>query len=297
MPKLAETNLTHIPVLADEVLKLLAPKSGESYLDLTAGYGGHAKLVLARTGAGATLVDRDQEAVNALTSVFGDRARIIHQDFLAASRTLASTGQRFDMILADLGVSSAHLNDVVRGFSIKNDAPLDMRMDAGQKLTAATVVNSYSEDKLAEIIKNFGEEPKARTLARLIVKNRPLRNTSELAALAKQAWPGHSKTHPATRLFQAIRIEVNGELNQLEKALPVWLELLEPRGRLAIISFHSLEDRFVKNFFAEHSRGYEQQLEVLTKKPIVAGAKEIAFNPRARSAKLRAAVKIKIRGS
>lgn len=280
-------------MLAKEVLGLLSPREGENYLDLTAGYGGHARLVLAATHASSVLVDRDASAIRKLKAFSG--AKVIHQDFLAASRELADAGEKFDMILADLGVSSMHLNDMSRGFSFKFDGPLDMRMDVDQKLMAVDVLNGYSESRLADIIREYGQEPKSEMLARLIVKNRPLKTTDELAKLAKRAWPGQSKVHPATRLFQAIRIEVNDELKQLEQVLPLCLELLKPGGRLVIISFHSLEDRLVKNFLADHSVGYDRQLDLLTKKPVTASSTEIAFNPRSRSAKLRAAVKIKIR--
>lgn len=293
----AKSDQRHIPVLASEVLAVLAPKKGERYLDLTAGYGGHAALVITGIASQslATLVDRDASASNALAAKFPE-ARIIHQDFLGASQKLAETGEKFDLILADLGVSSEHLNNAYRGFSFSASSPLDMRMDNTQELTAAKVVNSYSEDKLAEIISRYGEEPKARQLAKLIVQNRPLATTTELAALAKRVWPGRSRVHPATRLFQAIRMEVNDELGQLERTLPQTLELLAPGGRLAVISFHSLEDGKVKRFMAEHANGYDAELELLTKKPITASNTEIAFNPRSRSAKLRAAAKINRKG-
>lgn len=292
MPEQAK--LEHIPVLAEEVLASLAPQKGESYLDLTAGYGGHAKLVLARTKSPklATLVDRDAKAIKSLEASFAS-SEIIHQDFLAASQALADKSQKYDLILADLGLSSPHLNDASRGFSFKVSSPLDMRMDESQELTASDVVNGYSESKLAELLANYGQEPKAHQIAQLIVRNRPLANAEQLASLAKKAWPGHSKVHPATRTFQAIRLEVNDELGQLENSLPLWLELLAPSGRLAVISFHSLEDRLVKQFLADHANGYDAELELTTKRPISASNHEIAFNPRSRSAKLRSAVKIK----
>lgn len=287
----------HIPVLASEVQAALNPQTGERYLDLTAGLGGHANLVLYKTGASerAVLVDRDESASQVLALKF-PQVRIVHQDFLSASQELVKAGEQFDLILADLGVSSVHLNDASRGFSFRAEAPLDMRMDKRQKLTAAEVLNSYSEAELAEILRNYGQEPKARQIARLIAHSRPLTSTSQLADLAKRAWPGRSKIHPATRTFQAIRLEVNQELAQLEQTLPLMLKLLAPGGRLAIISFHSLEDRLIKQFLAEHSTGFEAKLELINKKPIRAGDNEIAFNPRSRSAKLRAAAKIKKKG-
>lgn len=290
MPKKAESE--HIPVLASEVLDVLAPKAGDSYLDLTAGFGGHARLVLAKTASPtrAVLVDRDASAIETLEAgTDTSQTKIIHQDFLAASRQLAKDGEKFDLILADLGVSSMHLNDKARGFSFLSEAPLDMRMDQTQKLTAYDVVNQYSEAKLTKILKDYGEEPKAARLANLIVHNRPVKNTSQLADLAKQVWPGHSRVHPATRLFQAIRLEVNDELEQIGQVLPLLLDLLTVGGRLAIISFHSLEDRLVKQFLADNSGGYDGQLELINKKPISASQNEIAFNPRSRSAKLRGA--------
>jgi 16S rRNA (cytosine1402-N4)-methyltransferase len=286
----------HIPVLLDDVLAMLAPQVGESYLDVTAGYGGHASEVLGITQAenASVLVDRDENATSQLEVRFAG-ARILQQDFLGASKQLLAEGQQFDMILADLGLSSPHLDDASRGFAISEDAPLDMRMDARQNLTAETIVNSYSEAELASLLKRYGEEPKARLIARKIVQARPLASTSELAKLVASAWPGHSKIHPATRTFQAIRLAVNDELGQLEASLPIWLDLLVPGGRLAVISFHSLEDRLVKQALAEASgQRYDARLRLLTKRPIEASSNELVFNPRARSAKLRAAAKIKI---
>lgn len=287
----------HLPVLLPEVLHCLQPLSGDSYLDLTAGYGGHAKAVIDLTGStqSTVLVDRDQRAIDVLTQQFGDKGpRIIHSDFLTASRKLAGEGRGFDLILADLGVSSPHLNEATRGFSIGADGPLDMRMDQSQQLTAADVVNRYSMAELADILTKYGEEPKAKRIAALIVENRPIKTTTELARIAARAWPGHSKVHPATRTFQAIRIAVNNELGLLEQSLPLWLSLLNPGGRIAVISFHSLEDRLVKQMFTEAAGDrYDATLRLLTKHPITASEDEIVFNPRARSAKLRAAAKIK----
>ncbi|HEY1063718.1 MAG TPA: 16S rRNA (cytosine(1402)-N(4))-methyltransferase RsmH [Candidatus Saccharimonadales bacterium] len=287
----------HLPVLLEEVLEVLSPQVGESYLDVTAGYGGHAAEVLARTQAPekATLVDRDENAINELTERFaGMNVNIRRQDFLSASEDLRSEGQQFDLILADLGVSSPHLNQAERGFAISMSGPLDMRMDQSQALTAEQVVNTYSKEQLTDILARYGEEPKAGAIAKLIVQNRPLHTTSELAELASRVWPGHSRVHPATRTFQALRIAVNDELGLLQRSLPVLLDLLAPGGRLAIISFHSLEDRLVKQFFAEQGGDrYDASLRILTKRPLTASATESVSNPRARSAKLRAAVKIK----
>ena len=289
---------THYPVLLSDVLHYLSPKEGESYLDLTAGYGGHAGEILDRTlkPHNTTLVDRDKNAYSFLESKFSGRGvQLIRKDFLSASQELQQEGKQFDIILADLGVSSPHLDNAGRGFSIKHDAPLDMRMDEAQTLTAAHVVNNYDEAELVRILRTYGEEPRATKIARLIEDHRPITTTHELAKIVAQAWPGYSKVHPATRTFQAIRIAVNDELAQLEQSLPLWVDLLAPGGRIAVISFHSLEDRIVKQYFASQSGNrYDAVLKLLTKQPISGGADEVVFNPRARSAKLRAAVKIKI---
>ncbi len=289
--------IKHIPVLLEQVLHYLDPKEGDSYLDLTAGYGGHAEQILERTHnpSNSVLVDRDQHAITVLEQKFaGSRIKLIHSNFLSATRELDKNGSTFDIILADLGVSSPHLNEADRGFAISQTGPLDMRMDQNQKLTAAEIVNSYPETEIAEILKRYGEEPKARQVAHLIVQHRPYTTTTELAHIVARAWPGHSKVHPATRTFQGLRIAVNDELGLLEQSLPLWVKLLKPGGRIAVISFHSLEDRLVKQVFAESGgERYDAELQLLTKHPAVGTAQEIVFNPRARSAKLRAAVKIK----
>jgi 16S rRNA (cytosine1402-N4)-methyltransferase len=294
-------NRRHEPVLLAEVLEYLDPKEGETYLDLTAGYGGHAEAILFRTGSRskAVLVDRDEEAVRILREEFpGDNISVRHQDFLSASRGLLGDKRHFDLILADLGVSSPHLNEGKRGFAINRTGPLDMRMDRSQKLTAETILNTYSESRLRDILQRYGEEPKAGRIARGIVQARPLRTTEELAAIAARAWPGHSRVHPATRTFQALRIAVNDELGLLERSLPLWLDLLAPGGRIAVISFHSLEDRLVKQAFKEASGDrYDAKLRLLSKTPVTAAPSESVYNPRARSAKLRAAVKINKKGN
>lgn len=287
----------HEPVLLSEVLHYLNPKEGESFLDLTAGYGGHAAAILAKTHAAtrATLVDRDRNAIEHLAKKFKTGPEIIHHDYLTASRKLLHAGNQFDLILADLGISSPHIDKASRGFSINHDGPLDMRMDQRQELSAHEIVNNYSESQLKELLQRFGEEPKAGRIAELIVSHRPLLTTNELANVVAHAWSGsHSKVHPATRTFQALRIAVNDELYQLESSLPLWLKLMAPGGRIAIISFHSLEDRLVKQFFQEHAgERYDAHLRLLTKRPVIPSANELVTNPRSRSAKLRAAVKIK----
>lgn len=289
--------LKHTPVLVEEVLNHLLPKEGESYLDLTAGFGGHASRILQTTKAPnkAVLVDRDREAVGFLSRQSAFTAcQIIHQDFLSATELLAERYQQFDMILADLGVSSLHLSEADRGFSVRDSGPLDMRMDSTQELSAELLVNNWDEDRIFRVLRDYGQEPKARSIARKIVSGRPIRTTAELATIASRAWPGHSRVHPATRTFQAIRIAVNDELAQLEKSLPLWLSMLAPSGRLAVISFHSLEDRIVKRTFAENSGDtYDSEFRLLTKKPVTAANDELVSNPRARSAKLRAVAKIK----
>ena len=293
-------NTRHEPVLLSEVLQCLKPKEGESYLDLTAGYGGHADKVLDMTGSLTTsvLVDRDENAAKYLQEKYGQDADIRHEDFLSASRELLEQNRQFDLILADLGVSSPHLNEAERGFAINQTGPLDMRMDNSQELTADIVVNTYKEEELAEILKIYGEEPKSRQIASAIIKARPIKTTTELANVVKTVWPGHSRVHPATRTFQAIRIVVNDELEQLKQALPLWIQLLNPGGRLAVISFHSLEDRIVKQALADASGDrFDAELILLTKRPIMAQPNELVFNPRARSAKLRVAAKIKKKGN
>jgi 16S rRNA (cytosine1402-N4)-methyltransferase len=289
MPKQKQNN--HIPVLLDEVLETLQPKKGDTYLDLTAGYGGHASKILAITKASATLVDRDENAILSLHETFNSKdISIMHNDFFHASKQLVAEGKTFDLILADLGVSSPHLDIRARGFSIKHDGPLDMRMDQQQELTAAVVVNTYSEDDLIRILREYGEEPKAKRIASLIVEHRPFETTQQLANIVAKAWPGYSRVHPATRTFQAIRIAVNDELGQLQQSLSLWLKLLNPGGRLCIISFHSLEDAVVKRFFRDHGGDrYDAELDILTNRPLSASTNELVFNPRARSARLRAA--------
>lgn len=290
-------NEIHIPVLLDDVLKYLQPKEGEAYLDLTAGYGGHASKILevTRNYKGAVLNDRDRNAINFLEAKYQKvKPEICHDDFYNTALRLTESGKKFDMILADFGVSSPQLDDGSRGFSFRTEARLDMRMDESQELDAWTVVNKWSARRLVEIFEKYGEEKKGRAemLAREIVWRRPINTTSELAELVRSKSP-HTRMHPATRIFQAIRIAVNDELGEIERTLPLVPGLLNVGGRIAIISFHSLEDRLVKEYFKEQSmKGLESTLKILTKKPIVAGNKENDNNPRARSAKLRVAERL-----
>ena len=286
----------HTPVLLSEVLAGLSPQPGESYLDLTAGYGGHASEILDATQnyKDSVLVDRDEFAADYLKQKFPHSIKIINEDFYSAVLQLFECGMTFDMILADFGVSSPQLDMEDRGFSFRYDAPLDMRMDRRQKLTAADVVNKYSERELAEIFVKYGEEQKgtAAMFARIIVHHRPIATTKQLADLIQSRIHGYFKHHPATKVFQAIRIVVNSELEQIEHTLPILPKLLNPNGRLGIITFHSLEDRLVKDYFKEASSlGEESPLEIITKKPITAEQVELVINPRARSAKLRLATK------
>lgn len=285
----------HIPVLLTSVLTLLDPKKGQSYLDLTAGYGGHATEVLNVTGVfdRATLVDRDEQAITALQPLKNKGVELRRGDFLSIARLLHSEGRRYDMILLDIGISSPHVDNAERGFSLAKDGPLDMRMDQSQVTTAADIVNTESREELVRILKQYGEEPRAQKVADAIIATRPHTRTKEFAEIVRQALPGpRQRVHPATKTFQAIRIAVNQELAQLEAVLPICLELLNPGGRLAVISFHSLEDRIVKQFIKnESNNGYESRVEALTKRPID-GAKDDVFNPRARSAKLRGALKL-----
>lgn len=286
----------HTPVLLDEVMQYLDPETGNSYLDLTAGYGGHAKEILEKTKhpKSAVLVDRDAKSVDELQKGFSGSCTILHTDFLNASRKLLASGRQFDCILADLGVSSPHLNNAERGFSIRNNGPLDMRMDQSRGITATEIINTYDEARLTDILKRYGEEPKAAKIAKALIANRPVTTTTEAAEIVARAWPGYSRIHPATRTFQALRIAVNDELGQLEQALPLWLQLLAPGGRLVIISFHSLEDRIVKQYLASVSGDrFDAEATLLTKRPITAGNQELVSNPRSRSAKLRAVLKQK----
>lgn len=288
--------------MLEATLKLLAPKAGESYLDLTAGYGGHASAFINATGdpSRAVLVDRDDRAVQYLRQKLGRKPRILHTDFLSAAKQLTAEGKQFDIVLADLGVSSPQLDEPERGFSFQREGPLDMRMDRRQALRAEDIVNRYPATRLAELIRRYGgEKPSAAgKIARAIAGQRPFSTTRQLALEIERVLGGpRSKINPATRTFQALRIATNQELVLLERLLPYLTDLLKPGGRVGLISFHSLEDRLVKRFLSEAAAaGYETSLRLLCKKPITPGPDELVYNPRARSAKLRAAVKIKTKG-
>lgn len=287
----------HVPVLLEEVLATLSPKSGENYLDLTAGYGGHAGAILERTTnySESVLVDRDEFAIHHLDKFAQKGTRLMQADFATAAQQLQADGKQFDVILIDLGVSSPQLDMAERGFSFTHDGPLDMRMDKHQSLTAAALINTAKRSDLIHLIREYGEEPLgvATRYADAIIAARPIETTGKLADVIKQAHVGKwQKTHPATRTFQAIRIQVNDELRQVREVMPLIPMLLKKGGRVGVISFHSLEDRIVKRYFAEQAAsGYEAELQLLTKKA-VAGSDYDVHNPRSRSAKFRAAVKI-----
>jgi len=286
----------HDPVLLDQALQLIAPRAGEKYLDLTAGYGGHAAAFLSVTGnfQEAVLVDRDAFAIANLQKFTKADARLIHDSFKNATEQLISEGKKFDIIFMDLGVSSPQLDQPDRGFSFNKSGPLDMRMDQKQSKTAYQIVNEYSETKLTEIFVSFGEEkrPRAKKIAQAIVNSRPIQTTDELAELvSKYVWQKSRTKHPATRVFQSIRIAVNDEIEEISHTISQIHKLLAPGGRVGIISFHSLEDRLVKSYFnSDADLGLESKFQILTKKPIAGDIYDV-HNPRARSAKLRVALK------
>ena len=282
---------THEPVLLAEVLELLAVKGGGLYVDGTVGLGGHAEALLRQSEPDGRLLalDRDSETLASATerlAAFGDRARLVHADYREIPALLA--GEAADGILLDLGISSAQLDDPDRGFSFQADGPLDMRMDRSHGETAAEVVNRMGEPELADVIYRFGEEKASRRIARAIATARRqsrIRTTGELADIVRRAAPhGRPGLHPATRTFQAIRIRVNRELEGLGDTVTALARCLKPGGRLAVIAFHSLEDREVKEAF----RGLEREgFRRLTKKPLRPTDAETRKNPRSRSARLR----------
>lgn len=286
----------HIPVLLSETLQTLRPEEGEKYLDLTAGFGGHAAKFLEATKnyKDAVLVDRDQFAIDHLDSLQSKGAKLIHDNFYNASLQLIKCGKKFDIVLMDLGVSSPQLDMAARGFSFQSEGPLDMRMNREDIKTASKIVNTWREQDLVDLFVEYGEvdRKEASNIARTIKFNRPITTTTELAEIIKnKSRHKFGRTHPATRYFQALRLAVNDELELLEKTLTFLPELLQPGGRAGIISFHSLEDRIVKNYFkAASSKGLESEFKIITKKPID-GQNLDNKNPRARSAKLRAALK------
>ena len=306
----------HVPVLADEVRRLLDVEPGKAVVDATFGAGGHAELLAHDLrGKGRFIaVDRDPSArqyFERFRKRAGVQARFLRGEFATVLDQLATNDVRVDAILLDLGVSSMQLDRPERGFSYAVDAPLDMRMDPSAEETAADIVNDAPERELQEIFRRYGEERYARQIARAIARRRrsePFARTSELVDVIKTAIPTPARFgegHPAKRVFQALRIAVNDELGQLEEALPAAVRLLHPRGRIAVISFHSLEDRIVKRFFRAEARGCvcppdfpvcacgkDPVLRVLTTRAVRPDAREIALNPRSASARLRVAEKV-----
>jgi 16S rRNA (cytosine1402-N4)-methyltransferase len=304
----------HLPVLSQESIELLRPRPGAVLVDGTVGMGGHARLLAERAAPGGRLlgIDRDDVALRAAGARLQglEPAPVLRRgDFgdLAAIAREAGFG-RVDCVLLDLGVSSPQLDDPDRGFSFRQDGPLDMRMDRRAPLTAAQVVNELPERRLADLVRRLGEERWASRIAEFVVRRRPLRTTRELAAaveaaVPRAAWP--RDIHPATRTFQAIRMHVNDELGSLERGLRGAVEILSPGGRLAVIAFHSLEDGAVKRFLARESSdcvcpprqpvctcGHRATLRTLTRRPVRPSAEELAANPRSRSARLRGAERL-----
>jgi 16S rRNA (cytosine1402-N4)-methyltransferase len=308
---------SHLSVLPAEVLALLDPAPGGIYLDGTVGGGGHARLILEASAPGGRLIglDRDPSALRKAAEVlapFGDRVVLRHRNFSEATGVLAELGiSGLDGMLLDLGVSSHQLDEASRGFSFRGEAPLDMRMDPTCGQTAADVVNTAAAEELTRIFREYGEERFAGRISRRIVQVRqqqPLTTTRQLAELVRDVVPGGkvpARIHPATRVFQALRIQVNQELEHVSRGIAEAIDLLNPGGRLVVISFHSLEDRIVKRFFQEEAKGcicpprlptcvcnHRPRLEVLTRKGVRASDAEVEVNPRARSAVLRAVRRI-----
>lgn len=301
----------HRPVLATETIELLAPRPGSLILDGTCGGGGHTEAILL-TGANVLALDQDPDAlefVAARLTNFGDRVTLRRANFREAGRVLDELEiAQIGGALLDLGVSSRQLENADRGFSLVRNGPLDMRMDPRRELTAAEVVNSYAEEELMNIFRQFGEEPAARRIASQIVKLRketPFRETLSLAKAIEKIVGRHGRRHPATQVFQALRMEVNDELRALEEGLVALTNRLESGGRIAVITFHSLEDRIVKNFFRGRSREWldrpewpeprpnpDFSLRLITPKPVEPDAVEQRANPRSRSARLRVAERI-----
>ena len=301
----------HVPVLLQEVITALQPQPGGIYVDGTVGAGGHAAAVLEASAPDGQLYgfDQDHSALEIAAgnlAKFGNRVHLAHANFKHLDQTIRRLNvSPVNGILLDLGVSSMQFDQPDRGFSFQADGPLDMRMNPTTGQTASDLVNKLPQDELANLIYKYGEERQSRRIARAIVQARPIYSTQELAAIvAKATWKpgkaGRSKIHPATQTFQALRIAVNNELTILEQVLPQALRLLKPKGRLAVISFHSLEDRIVKQFFRQEAQDcicppeqpictcrHKSTVSIITKKPISPTLAEIDVNPRARSAKLR----------
>jgi 16S rRNA (cytosine1402-N4)-methyltransferase len=304
----------HHPVLYNEIIHLLQPHRSGLYVDGTVGAGGHAWGILKASEPDGLLLGFDVDAfaleiARKHLEEFSDRASLVQASFLKLSDQLNEMGwHQVDGILLDLGLSSMQLDIPERGFSFRNDALLDMRFDQNNPVRAIDLVNNLPEDELADLLYTFGEERKSRQIARAIVRARPIETTHQLAnVVASAIRSGRSRIHPATRTFQALRIEVNQELDALKKVLPQAIRSLKPGGRLAVISYHSLEDRIVKHFFRDESKdcvcppkqlvcdcGHKASVKILTKRPIRPTEGEISENPRARSARLRFVEKLAI---
>jgi 16S rRNA (cytosine1402-N4)-methyltransferase len=291
----------HVPVLTAEVLSHLRPERGGLFVDCTVGLGGHARALLESGATRLIGLDRDQDALSAARialAPWADRVDLVHADYRALDHVLDARGvSQVDGALADLGVSSMQFDMPGRGFSFQRDEPLDMRMDRSTGDTAAQLIARAGERELADTIYAYGEERFSRRIARAIVgarANTPIDTTLKLATVVRRAIPsrGYQRIDPATRTFQALRIWVNRELEGLDRFLEVAARRLRVGARLVVLTFHSLEDRIVKHTFRALERGGESMLRVLTKKPLVPGDEEIRLNPRARSAKLRAAEKM-----
>jgi 16S rRNA (cytosine1402-N4)-methyltransferase len=317
LPNVQRTDAAdHVPVLAEEVRELLDVQAGETVVDATFGAGGHSRLLVTGLEGSGKLVAIDRDPTvrpyfdRVKASARGVQCRFLRGDYAVVLSQLAGNGVRADAVLLDLGLSSMQVDRTERGFSYATDAPLDMRMDPSDELSAADVLATYDERELATIFRKYGEERYSVQIARGIVRRRgeqPLERTGQLVDVVKASIPAPARFgdgHPAKRVFQALRIEVNHELESLEVGLPAAFEMLRPGGRLAVISFHSLEDRIVKRFLRDRARGCtcppelpvcvcgkEPEARVLTSKPIRPSASEVDHNPRASSARLRAAVR------
>jgi 16S rRNA (cytosine1402-N4)-methyltransferase len=318
LPNVQRTDAAdHVPVLAEEVRELLAVQPGETIVDATFGAGGHSRLLAADLQGSGKLVAIDRDpSVRAYfdrvkASTRGVQTRFLRGDYAVVLSQLAGNGVRADAVLLDLGLSSMQVDRPERGFSYATDAPLDMRMDPSEEISAADVIATWDERELETIFRKYGEERYARQIARAIVRRRaesPIERTGQLVDVVRASIPAPARFgegHPAKRVFQALRIEVNHELESLEVGLPAAFEMLRPGGRLAVISFHSLEDRIVKHFIRDRARGclcppefpicvcgHEPELRILTPKLVRPSAREVDHNPRASSARLRAAVKV-----
>lgn len=316
LPSVLPTETDHVPVLGEEIVSLLDPRPGDTVVDGTFGAGGHASLLAARLRGEGKLIAIDRDPTVApfferFRRETGVKARLHPGEFSVVLQHLAENGVKADAILLDLGVSSMQLDRPDRGFSYAVDAPLDMRMDPNATYSARELVNEGDERELADIFKRYGEERYARQIARAIVKRRttrPFERTGDLVEVIKAAIPAPARFgegHPAKRVFQALRIEVNDELGAVERALPAALEMLRPGGRLAVISFHSLEDRIVKQFLRKQEQdctcppdfpvcvcGSEPTMRATPRRAVRPSAAEVARNPRAQSARLRVGTKV-----